>query len=166
MVKIDLVIDEKNWLNFSTKKEIKNITKKALNGIVSILKINIAQNLMIDISLILTNDKVIKNYNNNYRNIDKATNVLSFPIYEKEVIKELNQNDNYVLLGDIILSIDTIIRESNEQKKQFSNHLTHLIVHSILHLFGFDHINEIEAKYMESIEIKVLKIFGINNPYL
>lgn len=166
MVKIDLVIDEKNWLNFSTKKEIKNITKKALNGIVSILKINIAQNLMIDISIILTNDKVIKNYNNNYRNIDKATNVLSFPIYEKEVIKELNQNDNYVLLGDIILSIDTIIRESNEQKKQFSNHLTHLIVHSILHLFGFDHINEIEAKYMESIEIKVLKIFGINNPYL
>ena len=166
MVKIDLVIDEKNWLNFSTKKEIKNITKKALNGIVSILKINIAQNLMIDISIILTNDKVIKNYNNNYRNIDKATNVLSFPIYEKEVIKELNQNDNYVLLGDIILSIDTIIRESNEQKKQFSSHLTHLIVHSILHLFGFDHINEIEAKYMESLEIKVLKIFGINNPYL
>lgn len=166
MVKIDLVIDEKNWLNFSTKKEIKNITKKALNGIVSILKINIAQNLMIDISIILTNDKVIKNYNNNYRNIDKATNVLSFPIYEKEVIKELNQNDNYVLLGDIILSIDTIIRESNEQKKQFSDHLTHLVVHSILHLFGFDHINEIEAKYMESIEIKVLKIFGINNPYL
>ena len=166
MVKIDLVIDEKNWLNFSTKKEIKNITKKALNGIVSILKINIAQNLMIDISIILTNDKVIKNYNNNYRNIDKATNVLSFPIYEKEVIKELNQNDNYVLLGDIILSIDTIIRESNEQKKQFSDHLTHLVVHSILHLFGFDHINEIEAKYMESIEIKVLKMFGINNPYL
>lgn len=166
MVKIDLIIDEKNWLNFSTKKEIKNITKKALNGIVSILKINIAQNLMIDISIILTNDKVIKNYNNNYRNIDKATNVLSFPIYEKEVIKELNQNDNYVLLGDIILSIDTIIRESNEQKKQFSDHLTHLVVHSILHLFGFDHINEIEAKYMESIEIKVLKIFGINNPYL
>ncbi len=166
MVKIDLIIDEKNWLNFSTKKEIKNITKKALNGIVSILKINIAQNLMIDISITLTNDKVIKNYNNKYRNIDKATNVLSFPIYEKEVVKELNQNGNYVLLGDIILSIDTIIRESNEQKKQFSNHLTHLIVHSILHLFGFDHINEIEAKYMESIEIKVLKIFGINNPYL
>lgn len=166
MVKIDLIINEKNWLNFSTKKEIKNIAKRALNGIVSILKINIAQNVVIDISITLTNDKVIKNYNNKYRNIDKPTNVLSFPMYEKEVVKELNQNGNYVLLGDIILSIDTIIRESNEQKKQFSDHLTHLIVHSILHLFGFDHINEIEAKYMESIEIKVLKIFGINNPYL
>ena len=166
MVKIDLVIDEKNWLNFSTKKEIKNITKRALNSIMSILKINIAQNVVIDISITLTNDKVIKNYNNKYRNIDKPTNVLSFPMYEKEVVKELNQNGNYVLLGDIILSIDTIIRESNEQKKQFSDHLTHLVVHSILHLFGFDHINEIEAKYMESIEIKVLKIFGINNPYL
>ena len=166
MVKIDLVIDEKNWLNFSTKKEIKKITKRALNSIMSILKINIVQNVVIDISIILTNDKVIKNSNNNYRNIDKPTNVLSFPMYEKEVVKELNQNGNYVLLGDIILSIDTIIRESNEQKKQFSDHLTHLVVHSILHLFGFDHINEIEAKYMESIEIKVLKIFGINNPYL
>ena len=63
MVKIDLIINEKNWLNFSTKKEIKNIAKRALNGIVSILKINIAQNVVIDISITLTNDKVIKNYN-------------------------------------------------------------------------------------------------------
>lgn len=166
MVKIDLIIDEKNWLNFLTKKEVKYIAKRALDIVISVLKINIAKNVLIETSIILTNDKVIKNYNNDYRNIDKSTNVLSFPIYEKEVIKELNQNGNYVLLGDIILSIDTIIRESNEQKKQFSDHLTHLVVHSILHLFGFDHINEIEAKYMESIEIKVLKIFGINNPYL
>lgn len=166
MVKIELVLDDKTWLKYTDKTKVRNITKRALTDVMSSLGIGITKNTTktIELSVILTNDNTIKNYNKNYRNIDKSTNVLSFPIYEKEIIKELKYN-SYLLIGDIILSIDTILKESKDQNKQFINHLTHLIVHSILHLFGFDHINPQEAEDMETLEIKILNGFEMSNPY-
>lgn len=166
VIKIELVLDDKVWLDHVTRIKIKNIVKKALTGIMSLLGINITKYAAktIELSIVLTGDNTIRDYNRNYRDNDKPTNVLSFPIYEKEFIKELKCND-YLLIGDVVLSIDTILRESKEQNKPFLNHLTHLIVHSILHLFGFDHINIQEAKDMETMEIKVLNDFGIDNPY-
>lgn len=166
VIKIELVLDDKIWLDHVTRIKVKNIVKKALTGIMSLLGINITKYAAktIELSIVLTGDNTIRDYNRNYRDNDKPTNVLSFPIYEKEFIKELKCND-YLLIGDVVLSIDTILKESKEQNKPFLNHLTHLIVHSILHLFGFDHINIQEAKDMETMEIKVLNDFGIDNPY-
>lgn len=166
MVKIELVLDDKTWLKYTNKTKVRSITKRALTDVTSSLGIDIAKNTTktIELSVILTNNSTIRDYNKNYRNIDKSTNVLSFPIYEKEIIEELKYN-SYLLIGDIILSIDTILKESKDQNKQFINHLTHLIVHSILHLFGFDHINPQEAEDMETLEIKILNGFEMNNPY-
>lgn len=106
-----------------------------------------------EVSIILTNDKKIRELNRNYRNIDKPTNVLSFELNDPE------------LLGDVFISLDTVQREAMEQGKSFKDHLTHIIVHGILHLQGFDHINNRDANKMENTEIKILKKLGIKNPY-
>ncbi len=69
------------------------------------------------------------------------------------------------MLGDIVLAFETIAREAVEQNKDFSAHLTHLLVHGTLHLLGYDHENDQEAQEMEGLEIEILKKMGINNPY-
>ena len=70
-----------------------------------------------------------------------------------------------LLLGDIVIAYETVKKESLAQKKKFHEHLTHLILHSILHLIGFDHEDEKMAKIMENLEIKILKTLKIQNPY-
>ena len=116
-------------------------------------------------SITFTNDKEIQKVNRQFRNCDKATNVLSFPMYENEFLNVLKYED-YLPIGDVILSYETIVKESLEQNKTFKNHLTHLIVHSILHLFGFDHIKDEDAEKMEALEIEILGVLGIENPYI
>ncbi|MDR0967574.1 MAG: apolipoprotein N-acyltransferase [Rickettsiales bacterium] len=104
-----------------------------------------------EISLVLTNDTEIQKLNREYRGLDKSTNVLSFETGDPE------------LLGDIFISYDTTMRESG--KSEFINHTTHLIIHGILHLLGYDHIDDKDADKMEALEIKILKKLKIKNPY-
>ncbi len=104
-------------------------------------------------SIILTDDAYIHKLNREYRNIDRPTNVLSF---------ELGDN---ILLGDIYISLDTVMRESDVGDISVSEHTAHMVVHGLLHLNGFDHLNDADAEKMEGIEIKILKKLGIKNPY-
>ena len=106
-----------------------------------------------EVSIILTNDAEIHEINKTYRNVDRATNVLSF---------ELGDD---VLLGDIYISIDTVMREAKEAKISFHDHVAHMVVHGMFHLLGYDHMTDEEANLMEMKEIKVLKKMGIKNPY-
>lgn len=106
-----------------------------------------------EVSIILTNDAEIHALNRDWRGIDKPTNVLSF---------ELGDD---VLLGDIYISIDTVEKEANAQQKTLINHATHMVVHGVLHLMGYDHIDDKQAKIMEGKEVKILEKLGINNPY-
>ncbi|MBQ7055359.1 MAG: apolipoprotein N-acyltransferase [Alphaproteobacteria bacterium] len=106
-----------------------------------------------EVSVILTNDKEIQKINNKYRNINKPTNVLSF---------ELGDD---VLLGDIYISIDTVKKEAQIENIPVENHIAHMMVHGVLHLLGYDHINDDDAAEMEDKEIKILKKMGIKNPY-
>ena len=112
------------------------------------------------ISVLFTEDKKITNLNNNHRNINSPTNVLSFPSLEKhEDIAGLN------FLGDIVISCDTLVKEAKKDKIKASDHLIHLFVHSFLHLLGYDHDNCLDAEIMETLEIKILKNLDIKNPY-
>lgn len=106
-----------------------------------------------EVSIILTNDAEIHKLNREYRHIDKPTNVLSF---------ELGDD---ILLGDIYISLDTVLRESASENISVENHTAHMVVHGMLHLQGYDHIQERDAIIMEKLEIKILKKLNIKNPY-
>ena len=105
-----------------------------------------------ELSLVLSDDAQIRVLNRDYRNKDKATNVLSFP-------------QSGPLLGDIVLAYETLMREAAEKDVPFEAHLTHLIIHGWLHLQGFDHQTDVAAAEMEAIEIAALATLGIDNPY-
>ena len=95
-----------------------------------------------------------------WRNINKPTNVLSFP-GENIVAGEPSGQ----MIGDIILAYETLVREANEQAVGVDHHFSHLLVHGFLHLFGFDHETSIKAKMMEQLESVILASLGIADPY-
>jgi len=101
----------------------------------------------------------IHQLNKDYRSQDKPTNVLSF---ENESPDEVGLK----LLGDVIICTDIVENESIEQNKTFSDHLTHIAIHGLLHLVGYDHIDDKDAETMEEFEIELLDSFGIRDPYL
>ncbi|MDR1475184.1 MAG: rRNA maturation RNase YbeY [Holosporales bacterium] len=113
------------------------------------------------VDFLLTEDDDIRRLNKIYRDNDKPTNVLSFEgVFSNESFGEIPQ-----LLGSIALSIDTIEREAEEQKKTLNNHIAHLILHGVLHLLGYDHEKNSDADIMERTETNVLHSFGIADPY-
>lgn len=97
--------------------------------------------------------------NERWRQSKGPTNVLSFPADSPEHITP-------ELLGDIIICAPVIAKEAAEQEKALDAHWKHMIVHGILHLLGYDHIDETQAKTMESLEISILHTIGVGNPYI
>ena len=164
MLELNYTVKDKIWNNVLQQIDINNYISNIFNTVINVLKYKIQKKKIIELSITFTNDKEIKKINKQFRNCDKATNVLSFPMYENEFLNVLKYED-YLPIGDVILSYDTILRESLEQEKTFENHLIHLVVHSILHLFGFDHIKDAEAEEMENLEVEILGVLGVGNPY-
>jgi len=117
-----------------------------------------------EVSVLLTNDDAIAHLNASYRQKDKATNVLSFPV-EELTPGEYDDLPDEMMLGDIVLALETVQREAADEGKSLSAHLSHLLVHGTLHLLGYDHIDDIEAEEMESLEAEVLEGLGVKNPY-
>jgi probable rRNA maturation factor len=111
-----------------------------------------------ELSIVLTNDAEQKMLNRDWRGIDKATNVLSFP--QIEPFGAVSG-----LLGDIILARETLVGEAAEQGVSFEDHFTHLVVHGFLHLLGYDHMDDDEALAMESLETQILASLGVADPY-
>jgi probable rRNA maturation factor len=113
-----------------------------------------------ELSLVFTDDEAIREINAEWRNKDKATNVLSFPAFPLEPGGMPGP-----MLGDIVIARETVEREALELEKSFDDHLTHLLVHGFLHLFGYDHIETEDAEEMESIETRILAVLGLSDPY-
>jgi probable rRNA maturation factor len=114
----------------------------------------------VELSLVFTDDDDIKGINAEWRGQDKPTNVLSFPAFP------LQPGGNPgPMLGDIILAEETLRREALDLGKPFEDHLSHLLVHGFLHLFGYDHMTDEEAAVMEGLEIRILAELGLGNPY-
>ncbi len=120
-----------------------------------------------EISVRLADDDEVQALNRQYRQKDKPTNVLSFPMVQDDLLETLaNSDDGEALIGDIILARGVCEREAAEKGVTPAQHATHLIVHGTLHLLGFDHIAEDEADAMEDLERAALAALGIDDPYV
>jgi len=138
---------EVGWKNL--QKEIKQ--KKEFSSLID---------NKIEVSILLSDDKNIRQLNNIHLGNDKPTNVLAFPAHVDTIA-----SGSEILIGDIALSIDSITKEADEQKINILNHTSHLLIHGLLHLLGYDHKNEKEAEIMENLEIESLEKLGIPDPY-
>lgn len=106
----------------------------------------------------IVDEQEIKELNSQFRQQDKSTNILSFPAESYEFL-------DYDNLGDLVICASIVEKEAKEQNKQLNDHWAHLVIHGMLHLQGYDHVENDEAEAMESLEIKILKTIGISNPY-
>jgi probable rRNA maturation factor len=120
----------------------------------------------LSVSIRLADDSEVHELNRQWRGKDKPTNVLSFPMLERDEFDALaNTDDGEVLLGDLILAHGVCAAEAEEKCIPLPQHVTHLIIHGTLHLLGYDHIDDAEAEHMEALEVKALASLGLANPY-
>lgn len=113
-----------------------------------------------EVAITLTDDARIRVLNRDWRGMDKATNVLSFPQPDLPEDADAPQP-----LGDIIVALETLAAEAAAEGKSPRNHLAHLVVHGSLHLMGYDHMDDHEAEEMEALEREILAGLGIDDPY-
>ena len=150
-------IVEINFLNIEENEEYTNILTKVMNKCFEQENLN-DKNLYVNI--VLTNPENIRKINKEHRNIDKETDVLSFPMFEKEELekrKGLNQD----VLGDIVISIEKVKEQSQEYGHSFERELAYMAVHGFYHLMGYDHIEEKDKVQMRPKEEKILNELNI-----
>jgi len=123
-------------------------------------------NARLSASLLFTSDAEIHALNREWRERDKPTNVLSFPMLERAKLLGLKHEGPPELLGDVALAHETCAREAAEKAIPLEDHAAHLIVHGLLHLAGYDHeLSAQDAEAMEALETKALALLGIADPY-
>ena len=147
---------EVNFLDINENEEYIELVQKVLRQAFEIENID---ELNLYINVILTNPENIKKANKEYRNIDKETDVLSFPMFEKYELDEMLQNGNKTqdILGDIIISISRVEEQAQEYGHSFEREFAYMLIHGFYHLMGYDHMNEEEKNEMREKEEGVLK---------
>lgn len=149
------------YLDTEKNKNYEEIIKKVVKKCFEIEKM---ENSKLYISITLTTPKNIQKINKEYRKIDKSTDVLSFPMFEKEEIDEKIQNQNFEyedILGDIIISVEQVKIQAEEYGHSFERELAYMVVHGFYHLMGYDHMIEEDKIVMRQKEENVLKVLEI-----
>ena len=147
--KIDVLVESDLW---KERVKVKSIVRRAVRQAAAALSTRGAE-----LAIVLTDDSAIRLLNRDWRGIDAATNVLSFPTK--------SAGGEPPLLGDIVLAYETIAREARAERKPFAHHVAHLAVHGFLHLVGYDHQRDRDAEAMEQVERKILRRLAIPDPY-
>ena len=149
------------YKDIETVETWKNIVKKVFEKCFSIEGL---QDSKLYITVTFTNPENIQKINKEYRNIDKPTDVLSFPMFEKEELdKKIQENDFPCqdILGDIVISIPKVEEQAKEYGHSFERELSYMLVHGFYHLMGYDHMEEEDKKVMRAKEEKVLETLNI-----
>lgn len=157
MIDLDYQVDDLSSdlvANLPSYQQIKDWLNQAIDYL------NIDRQL--SFTLCLVDGNCIRKLNNDYRQKDSKTNVLSFP-FEFDLEAEIDEIKGF--LGDVILAVDVVLEESNQQNKTFIAHFAHLVLHGFLHLLGYDHLTDHQANEMESHEKAILQQWGFANPY-
>ena len=152
-IKVDFFSESKKWPR--RVPLIKIITKKTINKMKPYFK----KDLKFQLNIILTDKSKMIKLNKIYKNKQSDTDVLTF------IAKISNKNVGKILYCDIFFSIDTIEKYIRRNKISIYDHFNHLLIHSLLHINGYNHKKNLEFKKMKREEIKILGLFGINNPY-
>ena len=149
------------YLELEEKKEYEKTIKKVIE---QCFKEENMEDSKLYISITLTTPEHIHEINKQYRNVDRATDVLSFPIFEKEEIDEKIRNHDFEhedVFGDIVISIEKVEEQAKEYGHSFEREFAYMLVHGFYHLMGYDHIQEEDKVIMRVKEEKVLKKLGI-----
>lgn len=162
---VDIVIEDARWAAFG----LEAVADPAVRAAFAELGLGAAG---FTLCLMGCDDARILELNGDFRGKAKPTNVLSWPSEERgadegEVpdLPEPGAPDDPESLGDIAISYDTCAAEAAEAGKPFADHVTHLIVHGLLHLLGYDHIRAADGDLMEAVEVRILARLGLSDPY-
>lgn len=168
-MEIDILIEDDGW----DTETLDRIAEAALSGVLS--ELGLASEGVV-VSILACDDDRIAALNAEFRGKPTPTNVLSWPSEDRAAeepgalpdLSDLSDPDPDgppAELGDIALALGVLTREAAEAGKPFEHHLTHLVVHGLLHLLGFDHISDPDAALMEGLETRILARLGIPDPY-
>lgn len=152
---------ELEYLDIEENKEYEKVIKKVIE---ECFKEENLLNSQLYISITLTNPENIKEINKKYRNIDRETDVLSFPMFKKEELDNKIKNDDFEhedVLGDMVISIPRVEEQAVEYGHSFERELAYMVVHSFYHLMGYDHIEEADKLIMRPKEEKILNTLNI-----
>lgn len=163
---VDTLIEDDRW----TGVALQDLAEEAARATLRRLRLYPDQ---FEISLLACDDERIAALNADYRGAPRPTNVLSWPETERRPkepgdtpdLPVTDQGGDPELLGDIAIAFDTCQREAAEVDRSLADHISHLIVHSVLHLLGYDHITDKDAALMERIEVQTLADMGLPDPY-
>jgi probable rRNA maturation factor len=175
-LKVDVLVQSDHWQNAGAAKAV---VRRALEQAAATLSTKVAE-----LTIVLTDDDAMRTLNRNWRGVDAATNVLAFPARNfapssaarrpvdragrkgRAADYLVHQIDNHVNhLGDVVLAYETVNREARRDGKPFDHHLSHLVVHGFLHLLGYDHMNDAQARRMETTERDILRDLAVPDPY-
>ena len=145
---------------WQTEPDAEAVIQRAVAAAAEIAKAGIGE---AELAVMLTDDSGIRTLNNNWRGIDKPTNVLSFPALPPTGAG--GPDDAPRMLGDIAIAYETTRKEADDEQKPFDHHLSHLAVHGFLHLIGYDHEQDHDAEQIEALEQEILAQLGIPDPY-
>ena len=151
-VKLEVVVRSALW---QKRRGAKSIVKKAVRTAAKAASTDPAE-----LAIVLTNDSTIQALNRDWRGKDQPTNVLSFPAAPRSKSRPPSP-----YLGDIVIAYQTTAREAVAEGKPFDHHLAHLAVHGFLHLLGYDHENDRDARTMENLERRILRRLAVPDPY-
>ena len=149
------------YIDIEEKKEYEEIVKRVLE---QCYKEELMEESKLYITVTLATPDYIHEINKQYRNVDRATDVLSFPMFEKEELEQKIKNKDYEhedVLGDIIISVEKVEEQAKEYGHSFERELSYMLVHGFYHLMGYDHIKEEDKKVMRPKEEKILEELNI-----
>ena len=160
---IEVVLEDGRW-------ETLNVVVLASQGFNAVMQYFELDPQIYEVEILACDDNRIAELNFDFRGIEKSTNVLSWPSVDRSPGSEgqfptkiMRDSDGF--MGDIAMSYDTCLREGNVSERKVEHHISHLFVHAMLHLMGFDHENDKDAALMETIEVEILGKMGIDSPY-
>jgi len=151
---IDVIVEASGWPDAG---QLQALVKSATQAIFTSVECTILPDS--ELSIVFSDDTRVRDLNDRYRGKEGATNVLSFP-------GDSTHDDAFgPMIGDVILALETVANEAGTSGQPLTHHMTHLVIHGILHLLGYDHQTPPEAEIMEQLETRLLEQLGIADPY-